>query len=375
MDITFNTEERSFLRKFNWDFILVVFALNIVGLVNLYSATHGPYSETMVPLFRNQIIWLIAGWTIFFTLTFIDYAWIIKLSLFAFILNLMAILYVEFFGEVALGAQRWIDFGFFRYQPSETMKLCLILMLSSYFSGRSSEGRGMGLRQLIIPLLIMLIPIIFVIIQPDLGTGLTLAAVGGTIILFMKVRTSIILSAIVAISIAAPLYWNYGMRDYQKNRVINFLSPTNDPQGSGYNSIQSKIAVGSGQMMGKGFRKGTQSQLEFLPERHTDFIFSVLSEEFGFIGSISTLGLFALLFYLGLQIALHARDKLGALLCVGVMGYLFWHMFVNVGMVIGLLPIVGVPLPLLSYGGSSMLTTMTGLGLVSSVAYRRYLFN
>ena len=157
-------------------------------------------------------------------------------------------------------------------------------------------------------------------------------------------------------------------------RIENFISPTNDPRGSGYNSIQSKIAVGSGRFVGKGFQKGTQSQLEFLPERHTDFIYSVLSEEHGLIGSLGTIGLFTVLFIIGLRIASSSRDKFGALLAVGVLCYIFWHMFVNIGMVIGLLPIVGVPLPLLSYGGSSMLTTMAGLGFVSSVAYRRYLF-
>jgi rod shape determining protein RodA len=152
------------------------------------------------------------------------------------------------------------------------------------------------------------------------------------------------------------------------------MSPTNDPRGTGYNSIQSKIAVGSGKILGKGFRKGTQSQLEFLPERHTDFIFSVLSEEHGFVGSVATIGLFTMLFLVGIRIASNAREKFGALLTFGILCYVFWHMFVNIGMVIGLLPIVGVPLPLLSYGGSSMLTTMAGLGIISSVAFRRYLF-
>jgi rod shape determining protein RodA len=171
-----------------------------------------------------------------------------------------------------------------------------------------------------------------------------------------------------------PIAWKYALRDYQRARITNFISPANDPRGSGYNSIQSKIAVGSGKFLGKGFRKGTQSQLEFLPERHTDFIYSVLGEEYGFLGSIMTLGLFCWLFLIGLRISSTARDKFGAMLAVGVLAYVFWHMFVNMGMVIGLLPIVGVPLPLLSYGGSSMLTTMSGLGIISSAAYRRYLF-
>jgi rod shape determining protein RodA len=174
--------------------------------------------------------------------------------------------------------------------------------------------------------------------------------------------------------IALPAAWTWVLHDYQKNRIFTFLYPDRDPRGAGYNSIQSKIAVGSGRVLGKGFRKGTQSQLEFLPERHTDFIFSVLSEEHGFIGSVTTVGLFAVLFLLGTRIASQARDKAGSLIAIGVMALLFWHMFVNIGMVIGLLPIVGIPLPLLSYGGSSMLTTMTAMGLVSSVAYRKFLF-
>ncbi|MGZ3748217.1 MAG: FtsW/RodA/SpoVE family cell cycle protein, partial [Pseudobdellovibrionaceae bacterium] len=241
-------------------------------------------------------------------------------------------------------------------------------------STRNSASSGMGLKELALPLAVLLVPFGLVVEQPDLGTGMMLAAIGGSMILFTKVKKSILAVVISAVLVTAPMAWQFGLREYQKNRILTFLSPTNDPRGSGYNSIQSKIAVGSGRFLGKGFRKGTQSQLEFLPERHTDFIYSVLSEEHGFVGSMMTMGLFCMLFVLGLRIAMNARDKFGALLSVGVLCYVFWHMFVNIGMVIGLLPIVGVPLPLLSYGGSSMLTTMAGMGLISSVAYRRYLF-
>jgi rod shape determining protein RodA len=213
-----------------------------------------------------------------------------------------------------------------------------------------------------------------VVEQPDLGTAMMLLAIGGSMILFVKVRKSIIIAAIAAVVVAVPIAWQYGLRDYQKNRVLTFITPTLDRRGTGYNSIQSKVAVGSGKFWGKGFRKGTQAQLEFLPERHTDFIYSVLSEEWGLFGSTLTLSLFMVLFLVGIKIATQANDKFAALLTVGVLSYVFWHMFINVGMVIGLLPIVGIPLPLLSYGGTSMLTTMCGLGIVSSVAYRRYLF-
>lgn len=374
MELSLQIEERTLLKRIDWNFVLVILALNVVGLINLYSATHGPYSVEVEQLFINQIVWLVAGWTLFFIFTFLDYQWISRISYLAYALNILAILFVTFFGDVALGAQRWINLGFFKYQPSETMKLAMIMFLGKILSRRSVEGPGMGIRKLILPLLAIAIPVGLIIEQPDLGTAMMVTAISGTLVLFMKVKRWILIVITLAGIIAAPVAWNYMLRDYQKARVLNFLSPANDPQGTGYNSIQSKIAVGSGKILGKGFRKGTQSQLEFLPERHTDFIFSVLSEEHGFVGSLTTVALFCMLFLIMIRIASTARDKFGALLAVGVLAYLFWHMFVNIGMVIGLLPIVGVPLPLLSYGGSSMLTTMIGMGLVSSVAFRRYIF-
>lgn len=374
MDYSLQSDDKTVFKKFDWTFILIILALNMVGLINLYSATHGPHSVDVASLFVNQILWLVAGWTIFFVATLVDYTIVSRIAYITYFLNLGAILYVTFFGNVALGAQRWINFGFFKYQPSETMKLCMIMVLAKILARRTTIGRGMGLKELFVPLALLAVPFGLVVEQPDLGTAMMLAAIGGSMILFMKVRKRILATLIIAAMIAIPVAWKYGLRDYQRNRVLTFLSPTNDPRGTGYNSIQSKIAVGSGKLAGKGFRKGTQSQLEFLPERHTDFIFSVLSEEHGFAGSVLTLGLFCVLFLTCIRIASSAREKFGALLVVGVMSYVFWHMFVNMGMVIGLLPIVGVPLPLLSYGGSSMLTTMLGMGIVSSVAYRRYIF-
>lgn len=374
MQFSLHLRENTFFKKLDLNFILVIFALNIIGLINLYSATHGPNSKDVEPLFISQIMWLAIGWSVFFFVTLVDYVIVLRIALAVYALNLGAILYVTFFGKVALGAQRWIDLGFFRYQPSETMKLALIMLMSKILLSRNTHGPGMGFKEMFTPALVLLIPFVLVVEQPDLGTAMMLAAIGGSMLIFAKVKKSILVSAIVAIAVAIPVAWEFVLRDYQKNRIFTFITPSNDPRGTGYNSIQSKIAVGSGRFFGKGFRKGTQSQLEFLPERHTDFIYSVLSEEHGFVGSLTTMGLFCLLFYLGIRIATNARDKFGALLCIGVLCYVFWHMFVNIGMVIGLLPIVGVPLPLLSYGGSSMLTTMAGLGLISSVAYRRYLF-
>lgn len=374
MFTSLHVEERTLFKKLDINLIIVILALNVIGLINLYSATHGPNSTDVSSLFVSQIMWLVVGWTTFLVVTLLDYAIVSKIAIVIYTLNLLAIVYVTFFGKVALGAQRWIDLGFFRYQPSETMKLAMIMLMAKILSTRSSHGPGMGFKEMFVPLIALAVPFVFVVEQPDLGTAMMLTAIGGSMMIFTKVRRLILASAVVLGIIALPVAWKFVLHDYQKNRVLTFLSPTNDPRGTGYNSIQSKIAVGSGRFFGKGFMKGTQSQLEFLPERHTDFIYSVLSEEHGFVGSLAVLGLFCFLFVTGIRIATNARDKFGALLTVGVLCYIFWHMFVNVGMVIGLLPIVGVPLPLLSYGGSSMLTTMAGLGLISSVAYRRYLF-
>jgi rod shape determining protein RodA len=369
-----HVNERNFLSRIDVRLILLIFCLNVIGLFNLYSATHGPNSVRVESLFIQQIIWLAIGWSIFFVLTFLDYLWINKIVWLIYIINVAALVYTDLKGKVVLGGQRWIDLHFFRYQPSETMKLCLILLLARFLVSYNSQGKGMGLRALFLPLLLILVPFGLTVKQPDLGTAMMLMFIGGTMLFFVKIRARIIAVLLAAVIVAMPLAWKYGLKEYQRNRVITFISPDLDPQGKGYNSIQSRIAVGSGKFLGKGFRMGTQSQLEFLPERHTDFIFSVLSEEWGFVGSLLVLITFAFLFKVCFEIAYQARDKYGALITVGVTAYIFWHMFVNVGMVMGLLPIVGVPLPLLSYGGSGMLTTMTGLGLISSIAYRRYLF-
>jgi rod shape determining protein RodA len=369
-----HVNERNFLNRIDVRLILLIFCLNVIGLFNLYSATHGPNSSNVESLFIQQLVWLSIGWSVFFVFTFLDYTWINKFVWLLYAANVGALVYTDLKGKIVLGGQRWIDLHFFRYQPSETMKLCLILILARLLVSRKTYGKGMGLREMFVPGLLILIPFALTVKQPDLGTAMMLLFIGSSLLFFVKIRSSIIAVLVVVGIIALPVAWNFGLKEYQRNRVLTFISPDLDPQGKGYNSIQSKIAVGSGKFLGKGFKMGTQSQLEFLPERHTDFIYSVLSEEWGFVGSVIVLITFAFLFKICFEIALQARDKYGALIVIGVTSYIFWHMFVNIGMVMGLLPIVGVPLPLLSYGGSGMLTTMAGLGLISSVAYRRYLF-
>lgn len=366
-------EERNFFSRFDLNFAFVIFALNLIGMINLYSATHGIFHRDKTELFWMQGAWLAMGWLIYLGVTLLDYRIFVRLSYIFYTLNLVALLAVDVIGKVSLGAQRWLDLGFFRYQPSETMKLIMVLVLARILMNRDVH-KGMGIKELLLPGILALVPFVLVVKQPDLGTAMLLMFISVTMFMFVGVRKFILIFTVIFGVVAAPIVWNFGMKEYQKNRVLTFLSPGRDPRGTGYNSIQSKIAVGSGRVLGKGFRKGTQSQLEFLPERHTDFIFSVLSEEHGFIGSSVTLGLFVVLYLMSIRIAMQARDKIGALVVIGVLAYMFWHVFVNMGMVIGLLPIVGAPLPLISYGGSSLMSTMLGLGLISSVAYRRYLF-
>lgn len=373
MKFEMQVEERNFFRRLDANLIFVIIALNIIGLINLYSATHGVNLSDQTRLFWQQIIWLAMGWIVFLSVTVLDYNFFRRGAYFFYAVNLISLLLIFKIGKISYGAQRWLDLGFFRYQPSETMKLVLVFVLAKILS-KTSKPDGLGFSDLLLPGLITVIPVALTIKQPDLGTGLLLLAVLVSMALFVKVKKSVLIFFLVLGMVASPVIWSFGLKAYQKNRVLTFLNPGRDARGAGYNSIQSRIAVGSGKVVGKGFRKGTQSQLEFLPERHTDFIFSVLSEEHGFVGSMITIGLYISLLIMCVRIASQARDRFGVLVAVGSLSILFWHMLINTSMVIGLLPIVGVPLPLLSYGGSMVLTTMASLGIISSVAYRKNLF-
>ncbi len=368
----FNVQERTFLKRIDWNFVLYIIALNFVGLINLYSATHG-VSSYLNRLFYGQIFWILLGWSVFFVMTFVNYDFFRRISIPVYLINLFFLALVPLIGKSYYGAKRWLDLGFSSYQPSETMKIALIFIMARVLSSRQ-KPEGLGFLELLMPLSLIGMPFLLIAKQPDLGTAILIGFVGMAMIMFIGVKRHIVALALVIGVCGAYFAWTHALKEYQKNRIETFLDPGKDPRGTGYNSIQSKIAVGSGRILGKGFRKGTQSQLEFLPERHTDFIFSVLSEEHGFVGGMTTIGLFCILFLMGIRIASQAKDRFGVLIVVGCMSYLFGHMAINIGMVIGLLPIVGIPLPLLSYGGSSLLTTMFCLGIISSVSYRKFLF-
>jgi rod shape determining protein RodA len=276
---------------------------------------------------------------------------------------------VEIVGEIGMGAQRWIDLGFFQLQPSELMKVALVLALARYFHGLEIESIGRIL-PLLPALLLVAMPALLVLKQPDLGTAGMLIMGGGALFFAAGVRIwkfAVLLASGLA---AIPVAWNL-LHDYQKNRVLTFLEPERDPLGSGYHILQSKIAFGSGGVFGKGYLLGTQSHLNFLPEKQTDFIFTMLAEEFGLVGALTLLLIYAVLIGYGFAIALRSRSHFGRLLALGLTFNLFLFVFINTAMVMGIIPVVGVPLPLISYGGTAMLTVLIGFGLIMSVYVHR----
>lgn len=362
--------ERATLKRFDWNYILVILSLQVIGLINLYSAAYS--TNHLARVFHAQLMWIPLAWVAFFIMAKINYKNLLEYAHIIYGLNLFALFLVLVMGKSFYGAKRWLNLFVFHYQPSETMKLAIILFLAAYLAKHKLEN--MGFKELLKPGLIVGIPFLLTAKQPDLGTAILLFAIPAAMILFLKVRFRVLATVLFILAISLPVAWNYGLKPYQKNRVLNFLNPERDPRGTGYNSIQAKIAIGSGQLLGRGFQQGSQNQLEFLPERHSDFIFCVLSEEYGFIGGFFTLSFFFLLLMIILQTAQASVDRGGVLICIGIAAFIFWHMIINIGMVSGLLPIVGVPLPLLSYGGSSMVTFMACLGIVASVGNRRYMF-
>lgn len=359
------------LRRFNWNMLILEVILFSVGIFNLISAT-GVQDKSM-GLYKSQLLWFGLGMALTALILLVHYSILSRLAYIIYGLNIALLVAVLFVGSKSLGAQRWIGFGGFRIQPSEFMKISTVIALAKYFENDRTVG-GYGFRELIIPTLIVALPAALIMLQPDLGTAMIILLCFGSIMLFMKIKPRVLLILAVTAVVAMPVAYQYVLKPYQRQRIISFIDPMSDPKGSGYNSIQSMIAVGSGQMLGKGYREGTQSQLNFLPEHHTDFIFSVFSEEHGFVGSLILLVLFLLFFTNGLHVAHQSNDKFGMILALGIMTIFFWHTIVNLGMVMGALPIVGVPLPFLSYGGSSLITTMIGVAIITNIANKKFMF-
>jgi len=358
--------------KLDWALVTTVIIIITIGLVNIYSASSNNFEDAFSALIK-QGIWVGFGLGIVFLQMFLDYRFFQRLSFIFYFLNLGALLLVPFMGVVRGGAKRWLDLGFMNFQPSETMKFATVLALAQFFHNR--EGvETMGYRRLFLPLLIVLVPFFLIVGQPDLGTSLHLLITGVFMILFIGVRKRVILFSIVLMLASVPFAWKYALKDYQKDRVLTFFNPMRDPKGKSFNTIQAMIAVGSGQVSGKGFKKGTQTQLDFTPEKQTDFIFTVVAEEWGFLGACFLILAYLFLFFRCLMIAHEATEKFGALVCLGFVALLGSQVFINIGMVMGIVPVVGLPLPFLSYGGTSMLTCLVSIGMILNISYRKNIF-
>jgi rod shape determining protein RodA len=320
----------------------------------------------------KEVAWLGLGLGIALLVCLFDYRHLEFFAPHAYLLNLLMLLVVLLVGRTSMGATRWLSLGPINLQPSEIMKIMIILVMARFLSEHAHPG-GFRLRELVWPALLILSPVVMIMKQPDLGTAMLILFIAGSMILFAGLERNAVLKSAFISGVSAVGGW-FLLHDYQRERLRTFLDPERDPLGSGYHIIQSKIAVGSGGFLGKGFMHGTQSQLSFLPERHTDFAFSVFAEEWGFLGCLLLLLGYLFLVTWGLTIARRAADRFGMYLAVGVTAMIFWHIIVNLSMVIGLMPVVGVPLPLFSYGGTSMITTMIGVGLLLNVSMRRFVF-
>jgi len=342
--------------------------LSTIGAVLLYSAG-GADSALMM----RQAVRLSVGFFLLILVANIPLRLLKKVSIVAYLVGVALLLAVMFFGEIGKGAQRWLDFGFIRFQPSEILKLAVPMVVAAYLSNRILP---VGWKDLIISVVLVMIPVLLIAKQPDLGTAILVGSAGFFVLFLAGVRWRIMLVLGVLLSAMAPILWKVALHDYQRMRILTMLNPESDPLGSGYHIIQSKIAIGSGGLYGKGWLNGTQSQLDFIPERSTDFIFSVFGEEFGFFGSVLLITLYLVIIYRGLYIASCSPDNFGRLLAGALSLTFFVYLFVNTGMVTGMLPVVGVPLPLISYGGTSMVTLMVGFGLIMSIrAAKRFWTN
>ena len=355
-------------RLYHINYILLILAISIfcIGLTLLYSAGNG----SMEPWANKQLIKFIISVFVFLLVSTINIRFWLGSSYYIYVLSLFLLLLVNFYGNVGMGSQRWLNLGFFNIQPSELIKVSLILVLARFFHREKKSSFYINFKNFIYSLLFISFPAYIIFLQPDLGSSILVIIVSITILFIIGLSLWFFICSTILISILAPLAWIFLLYDYQKNRIFTFLDPLRDPLGSGYHIIQSKIALGSGGAFGKGFLQGTQSHLNFLPEMHTDFIFTLLAEEFGMFGTIILLLLFFILIFYSLIIGLICKSRFACFISIGVAINIFYYVFINTAMVSGLIPIVGVPLPLVSYGGTSMICVMFGLGLVSNA----YLF-
>ena len=349
----------------NWSIILLLCLAAAVGVAMLYSAANGSWE----PWAARQAIRFAVGMVILLSVAVVDIRFWLRYTYVFYFLSLFLLAVVEVMGITGMGAQRWLDLGLFQLQPSEITKVTLVLALARYFHGIDFEDVW-KFTYLIVPLALILAPVALVLRQPDLGTAVLMVLGGGALFLLAGVRLWKLTFLFFGMLAVIPVGWHF-LHAYQKKRLLVFLDPESDPLGAGYHIIQSKIALGSGGIFGKGFLQGTQSHLNFLPEKQTDFIFTMLAEEFGLVGGLGLIGIYLLLVAYGFSIALQSRSQFGRLAALGLTTTFFLYFFINIAMVTGLIPVVGVPLPLVSYGGTAMLTLMFSFGIIMGVYVHR----
>ena len=351
--------------RISWGLITLTVLIAAIGFAMLYSAAGGDVS----PWAERHLIRFICGLGLVFIVALVDIRFWMRSAYFLYAIVLGALILVEVYGLVGMGAQRWLQLGWIQIQPSEIMKIALILALASYFHGRTIEELK-TIRYMLAPLAMVFVPMLLVLRQPDLGTAVMLGLGGAAVFFVAGAALRYFAVGAGAVLAGIPTAWQF-LETYQQERILTFLNPDADPLGAGYHIIQSKIALGSGGLLGRGYMQGTQSHLSFLPEHQTDFIFTMLAEEFGMVGALVLIGLYTAVFIYGLVISARCSNHFGRLLGAGLTTTLFLYVYINIAMVIGIIPVVGVPLPLISYGGSAMMTVLFALGLLMCVFVHR----
>ncbi|HUD51348.1 rod shape-determining protein RodA [Parvibaculum sp.] len=353
------------LLEFNWGFLLLLTVISSMGFAMLYSVADGSFS----PWALKQMVRFVVGVGIMIVAAVIDLRLWMRVAYPMYAVALVLVTAVDIVGFKGMGAQRWLNLGIIQLQPSEIMKVAILLALARYFHGLTLEETS-RIKNLIVPLLLVVVPVGLVVKQPDLGTAILLTVSGVVLFFAAGLAWRYFIFGGAAVLAAIPVIWDR-LHDYQRNRVFTFLDPERDPLGAGYHILQSKIALGSGGVFGKGFMAGTQAHLNFLPEKQTDFIFTMLSEELGFVGGLTLLAFYSVVLIFSFSVAIQCRNQFGRLLALGIAVMFFFYVFINTAMVMGLLPVVGVPLPLVSYGGTAMLSLMFAFGLLMSVYVHR----
>jgi rod shape determining protein RodA len=364
--------DRRLISHFDWTLFLLMLTFVFIGVMTIYSANYNIIEKHAGGLPSRQLIWLGLGLIAMSTAIAFDYHYIDRIAYPFYGAILLLLLLVLVVGHSGGGSQRWINLGFFRLQPSEPAKLAIVLMMAKYLQD-NEPSNGYRLRDIWVPFALVGPLVLLTLVQPDLGTAIILGIVFLSMLLIGGLRLRSFLCLLGTGLAFLPIGWHF-LKPYQRARILTFLDPDRDPLGAGYHVIQSKIAIGSGRLFGKGYLHGTQNRLDFLPAQHTDFIFAVFSEEWGFVGCLVLLLLYVIMIAYCLRLMQRAKDRFGGLLIFGMVAIFFWHVVINVAMVSGVMPVVGVPLPMVSYGGSALASMMFAIGVMINVSMRRYIF-